>query len=111
MEHQRNPGIFIEKLIECCATTGHIVITVPFPHRRLWGGHLGLWSPGLLAYNIVLCGINLSSAEIFYGYRETSIIFKPLKIDLPALSFDSGDLLILAKYLPKGFSENSDAWF
>lgn len=111
LEHQRNVGIFIEKLIDCCSDDGHVAITVPFPHRRLWGGHVSLWSPGLLAYNVVLCGVDLSSATLIYGYRETSIIFSPRKFKLPDLSFDSGDLDKLRRFLPKGFGENTDAWF
>ena len=111
LEHQRNVGMFIEKLIDCCSDDGHIAITVPFPHRRLWGGHVTLWSPGLLAYNVVLCGIDLSAATLIYGYRETSLIFSPRKVKLPDLSFDSGDLHKLRCFLPKRFDENTDSWF
>lgn len=110
LEHQRNPGHFIERLISCCAEHGMVIITVPFPHRRLWGGHVSLWSPGLLAYNIVLCGIDLSSAVIMYGYRETTIAFSPIKVDLPPLTFDNGDLNLLAHLMPNGFREHSDVW-
>lgn len=111
LEHQRNVGSFIEKLIDCCKPDGHIAITVPFPHRNLWGGHLSVWTPGLLAYNCVMCGIDISESPIFYGYREISIIFKPIKIILPELTFDNGDILRLKKHFPKGFTENSDGWF
>ncbi len=110
LEHQRDCGTFIEKLLSCCNPTGKVAITVPVPHRRLWGGHLSLWTPGLLAYNIVLCGIDLRDAEIFYGYREISIIFTPKRALLPNLTFDSGDLLLLKNFLPYEFSENVDAW-
>ncbi len=110
LEHQRNCGAFIEKLLNFCSPNGKVAITVPTPHRRLWGGHLSLWSPGLLAYNIVLCGVDLSEADIFYGYREISIIFAPKRVSLPDLTFDSGDLLLLKNFLPCGLSENTDAW-
>ncbi len=112
LEHQRNVGLFIEKLISICEPDGYIAITVPSPHRRLWGGHLTLWTPGLLAYNIVMAGIDLSSATLLYGYREHSIIFKPKIIQLPDdIVFDNGDLIKLSSYLPNGFSENSESWF
>ena len=111
LEHQRNVGQFIDKLIACCAPDGHICVIVPAPHRRLWGGHVTLWTPGLLAYNIVLAGVDLSGATLEYGYRETWIAFRPKHIDMPALTFDSGDLDLLAPYLPKGFRENSEPWF
>lgn len=110
LEHQRNVGIFLEKLIHFCAKEGNIVITLPFPHRNLWGGHLSIWSPGILCYNIVLCGIDLSDAIILYGYHEFSVIFSPKIVDLPDLCFDNGDLEKLIQFLPIGFGENSDSW-
>ena len=111
LEHQQNVGIFLKKLINCCNEEGYICIMVPFLHRTLWGGHLSLWTPGLLAYNIVLQGINLSHSKIKYGYREFAIIFKPKFCKLPEdITFDYGDLDKLRKYLPYELSENSDPW-
>lgn len=109
LEHQRNAGEFISRLIENCAPGGWVCITVPDPHRGLWGGHVSLWTPGLLAYNTVLCGVDLSDAEFVRGSNEFSLIFQPHKIDLPKLSYDYGDLDLLAPYLP-GMKENSDPW-
>lgn len=111
LEHQRNAGLFIEKLIECCSDNGYICITLPDPHRNLWGGHLSIWSPGLLAYNVVLCGIDLSTSTYIRGTNEFSLIFKPIKFSLPNnLTYDNGDLLKLSPYLPKNLSENTDPW-
>lgn len=110
LEHQRNVGVFIEKLVECCREGGYVCITVPDPHRNLWSGHVSLWSPGLLAYNIVLCGVDLSSARYIRGTNEFSILFSPRRVTLPPLTFDSGDLLLLERYLPGSFSENTDPW-
>ena len=111
LEHQRNVGMFIENLIECCAEDGHVCITVPDPHRTLWGGHLTLWSPGLLAYNIALCGVDLSTSRLIRGTNEFSILFTPKRIQLPAtLAYDSGDLELLSPFLPARMSENSDPW-
>lgn len=111
LEHQRNVGVFIEKLIAVCKPDGYICITVPFPHRNIWGGHLTLWQPGLLAYNIVMCGIDLSDAQMLYGYREMSIIFKPKKVTLPNITFDNGDVTKLQHLFPMGFKEDIDSWF
>jgi 2-polyprenyl-3-methyl-5-hydroxy-6-metoxy-1,4-benzoquinol methylase len=111
LEHQRNVGSFIEKLIACCSPDGHVCITVPNPHRNLWGGHLSLWTPGFLAYNCVMCGLDLSKATMVYGHREFSIIFKPTKTTLPELSYDSGDIKKLQNLFPAGFGEDTDAWF
>jgi len=111
LEHQRNPGAFIEKLVEACAEDGHVCITVPDPHRNLWGGHVSLWSPGLLAYHVVLCGVDASDAKFVRGSNEFSIIFKPRRVPVPAdLHYDYGDLQKLEKYLPQGLTESSDPW-
>ncbi len=111
LEHQRNVGIFIEKLVDICHPNGYICITVPFPHRDIWGGHLTLWQPGLLAYNIVMCGIDLSTAKMLYGYREISIIFQPNKVKLPDITFDNGDVKKMEHLFPMGFREDKDSWF
>ena len=109
LEHQTNVGSFLHKLIHHCAVGGYI--TVPDPHRRLCGGHLTSWSPGLLAYNLVLCGIDMSDAVFIRGSDECSVIFSPLKIDLPSdLTFDYGDLGKLSDFLPAFMTEGSDSW-
>lgn len=110
LEHQRDVARFLERLIECCADDGHICITVPDPHRNLWGGHLTLWSPGLLAYNVVLCGIDLSKSCLIRGTNEFSLLFRLSRVELPMLTFDNGDLSLLAPFLPAGLSENTDPW-
>jgi len=110
LEHQRNVAAFLERLIACCADGGHVCITVPDPHRNLWGGHLTLWSPGLLAYNVVLCGVDLSRARLIRGTNEFSLLFQPRRVALPALTYDNGDLKLLSPFLPGGLTENSDGW-
>jgi 2-polyprenyl-3-methyl-5-hydroxy-6-metoxy-1,4-benzoquinol methylase len=111
LEHQRNVGIFIERLIACCAAHGTICITVPDPHRYLWGGHVSLWTPGLLAYNIVLCGVDLTNAVFVRGSGEFSLFFQPVRTALPAdLTFDYLDLDKLAFALPQQWRENGDPW-
>jgi len=111
LEHQRNPGQFIEKLVEQCAPDGYVCITVPDPHRNLWGGHLSLWTPGLLAYNVVMCGVDASDARFIRGSNEFSIIFQAKRVPVPNdLHYDYGDLQKLAKYLPQGLTESSDPW-
>lgn len=112
LEHQQNVGLFLQKLIKLCSNKGYIAITVPFPHRHLWAGHLTLWTPGLLAYNIVLQGIDLSSSQFIYGFKETSIIFQVKNFKLPSdLTYDFGDIDKLKDFFPKYFYESSDVWF
>jgi hypothetical protein len=39
------------------------------------------------------------------------MVFQPKRMDLPELTYDSGDLDKLSPYLPKGFRENAEPWF
>ena len=111
IEHQRNVGSFIDKAIQLCSEDGYVCITIPDPHRHLWGGHLTLWSPGLLAYNIVLAGIDISDAIFLRGTLESSIIFKLNKVNLPEdITYDSGDIKKLAHLMPSELNEGSDPW-
>ena len=72
---------------------------------------MSLWSPGLLAYNVVLCGVDLKEAVFIRGTDEFSLFFKPVKVELPKdLTFDNGDLIKLSEYLPQDLTENTDPW-
>lgn len=109
LEHQRNIGVFLEKLISCCVIGGIIIISVPSMHRKLLGGHLSLWSPGLLAYNVVLAGVDLSESFFINGSSEISLVFSPKKVPLPdGLTFDKGDIYKLESLLPPFIQEGSD---
>ncbi|WP_341710276.1 methyltransferase domain-containing protein [Limnobacter sp.] len=111
LEHQLNSERFIRKCLSLCAPDGFIYITLPTWHRAMLGGHLSIWSPGLLAYNVVLCGIDLSDANLLYGDDEFTLIFSPRSISLPSdLTYDSGDLSKLANYLPSWVYEGADMW-
>jgi SAM-dependent methyltransferase len=111
LEHQSNVGQFLNKILQVTADNGYICITVPNPHRNLWGGHLSLWTPGLLAYNIVLSGVDLKNATWINGVNEFSVVYKKQTIILPKdLTYDSGDLKKLSHLLPDGLGENTDPW-
>ena len=109
LEHQRNIGIFLDKLISCCEDNGRVIITVPAPHRRLLGGHLSLWSPGLLVYNVVMAGVDLNNAIVIAGRDEYSLIFSPKRVNLPDhITYDKGDIEKLAHLLPDYVVEGAD---
>ncbi len=111
LEHQTDVGNFLKKIISFCSEGGYICLTVPIPHRNLWSGHLSLWTPGLLVYNLVVCGVDASNAEVVFGNGEFSVILSPKKVPLPEnLVFDQGDLGKLKHLLPPWVHENSDPW-
>jgi SAM-dependent methyltransferase len=110
IEHQPNVGRFIEKLHAFCAEDGWVCITAPVCHRAMWGGHLTLWTPGLLAYNVALSGVDISSAQLIHGHREFSLLYQLRRVKLPTLTYDTGDIERLSSYLPAWRREGRDSW-
>jgi SAM-dependent methyltransferase len=110
LEHQPNANAFITKLNTLCTPGGWVCLTLPVCHRALWGGHLSLWTPGLLAYNIAFAGFDVSGAELIHGRREFSLLYQPKAVALPALTFDSGDIDLMRPFLPKWCREGKDSW-
>ena len=109
LEHQKNVGLFIEKLLACTADDGTVVITVPDQHRLMLGGHLTHWSPGLLLYNCVLAKNDMRESKIIRGSNEWTLVFNLKEIELPKnLTFDFGDIDKLSDFLPKEIKEQVD---
>jgi hypothetical protein len=108
LEHQPNVGVFIARMVSL--SRGWVCVTVPVCHRALWGGHLTLWTPGLLAYNLAVAGIDVSEAELIHGWREFSLLFRARRVTPPPLSFDTGDIATLAPFLPSWAREGADGW-
>lgn len=101
LEHQRNVGEFLRKMVSVTADDGFMCITVPPAKSQIVGGHLSIWNAGLLLYNLVIAGIDCSQARVRrYGYN-ISVIAQKRTIELPCtLKNDSGDIEKLANYLP-----------
>jgi SAM-dependent methyltransferase len=108
LEHQPNVGAFIDRMVSL--SRGWVCVTVPVCHRALWGGHLTLWTPGLLAYNLAVAGVDVSEAELIHGWREFSLLFRARRVAPPPLSFDTGDIAALAPVLPGWAREGRDGW-
>ena len=101
LEHQRNCGLFLSKLLSDLKDGGFLVLTVPPAKSEIVGGHLSLWNAGLLIYNIILSGNNCRNAIVKkYGYNISIITRKDIIIDMPKLSYGRGDLELLAPYFP-----------
>ncbi len=109
LEHQANVGLFIKKLLEYCHSSSLLCITVPVSDHRLVGGHLTLWTPGLLVYNLVINGIDCRESRVIEDGREFSVVVPAKLAKLPDLDFDSGDIERLKAYFPPGFCEGQSS--
>lgn len=110
LEHSDRPGEFISKMMVDCKQGGLIAITVPPAKDSIVGGHLTLWNPGLLLYNLIYQGLDCSNADIGrYGYN-ISVIAPNVWRPNVSLNNDSGDIDKLSPYFPYPFKERDDGW-
>lgn len=100
LEHQRNPGLFLEKVFADLKNGGVLAITVPPLKHQIVGGHVTLWNLGLLLYNLILAGFDCSEGRgARYGYN-ISVIVKKKRAKLPLLKRDYGDIGAINKFFP-----------
>lgn len=77
LEHQRNVGIFLEKVYRCITDGGLLAISMPtHPRQRLVSGHLTNWNAGLLCYNLIMAGFDCRSARVLQSYELAVIVPK-----------------------------------
>ncbi|MDB5809996.1 MAG: hypothetical protein JWN94_2118 [Betaproteobacteria bacterium] len=89
LEHQRNVGIFLEKVFAAVRDGGILAITVPcHPRERMIDGHLTSWNAGLLCYNLILAGFDCRDARVLQSYELSLIVEKK-----PALLALDGNLV------------------
>ena len=100
LEHQRNVGIFLDRIFTDLKVGGILAITVPPLKHNIVGGHLSLWNGGLLLYNLILAGFNCKTASVAkYGYN-ISVIVEKTPFIMPELKYDNGDIEILTPFFP-----------
>lgn len=100
LEHQRNPGAFLDKCFSLLPEGGVLAVTVPPRKDQIVGGHVTLWNKGLLLYNLILAGFDCSEAWAeSYGYNVSVIVKKKTAV-LPKLDCDGGDIVRLAEFFP-----------
>jgi len=106
LEHQPNTNAFLKKVYQDVKEGGLVAITVPPLKPQIVGGHVSLWNPGLLLYNMVLAGFNCSNAMIkTYGYN-ISVIVRKNSFTMPKLVYDTPDMQSLKPYFPNGIIKN-----
>jgi len=77
LEHQRNVGLFLDKVFGLLEDGGIVAISVPLhPRERLISGHLTSWSIPLLCYNLVMAGFDCSEAAILSTFELSLLVRK-----------------------------------
>lgn len=114
LEHSMNVGQFLRKCRTICKPGGAVGITVPpksFSGDKLVDGHLTLWTPALLCYNMILAGWDLSGASVGTYRKNISVVAQRVDAKLPALAMCRGDIQKLAKFFPRPVTHGCDGWF
>lgn len=113
LEHQLNVNIFLKKIVKVTKVGGFVAITVPPLKHQIVGGHVNLWNPGLLIYNMVLAGLDCSNIKIkTYGYNISAIVQKTnVQIPFDKLCYDWPDLTILNSFFPKEITYEKNCVF
>lgn len=79
LEHQRNVGLFLDKIFNSLSEDGILAITVPVhPRERIISGHLTSWGVPLLCYNLIMAGFDCSKAQILGTFELGLIVRKKL---------------------------------
>lgn len=100
LEHQRNIGMFLEKMRNDLKPDGYACITIPPPRQNLVGGHVVVMAAGHLLYQMILAGFDCSGARVgTYGYNISVIVQRKDAI-LPPLLMDKGDIEVLNQFFP-----------
>lgn len=109
LEHQRNAGAFLEKMLGDVKEGGTLAITVPPFKHSIVGGHLSLWNAGLLLYNLVLAGNDCSQARVRrYGYNISVLTPRKPAVLPEDLVGGRGDLERLAGFFPFEAAQDFD---
>ncbi|QAT41916.1 class I SAM-dependent methyltransferase [Aminipila luticellarii] len=92
LEHQRNPGHFLDKIFSALKENGVLAITVPHAETTICPGHVSYWDAGRLIHHLLLAGFNCRDIRIkAYGYN-LSVVLEKHSIDVSSELNCWGDL-------------------
>lgn len=107
LEHLPDVGRALERFRSLLLPGGRLAVTVPPLKPEVVGGHLSLWTLGLLAYRLIVAGFDCSEATFLSEEYDLSAIVS-IDASVPAdvlagLECDSGDVSRLAAYFPRSW--------
>jgi len=107
LEHQRNIGVFVDKLFEAITDDGYLAISVP-PEMVHWVcfGHPNQLNAGFLIYHLIMGGFDCREAVVLtYGYNVSVIVpKKPNGLPKGSWALEKDDVV---PFFPSGFVSNS----
>lgn len=118
LEHQRNIGLFLDKIYQDLRENGVLAMTIPASLYPLIIGHPSIFTPLHLIYHLVLAGFDCKNARIKnYDWQYTIILqkksngiksvgFALTHYPVPPITFTEN----LFEYFPVNIPENGHIW-
>ena len=103
LEHQTNPGLFLQKCFNDLRDNGVFAVTVPSMEKyntKVVDGHMTYWNVGVLLYHLILAGFDCKEARAATYSNEVSVIVRKVQADLPKISSDRGEISRLSRFFP-----------
>lgn len=108
LEHQRNPGLFLDRCHTFLREGGTLAVTVPPASWYVSGGvevvnagHVSYWNAGILLYHLVLARFDCSAARVHTYGKNVSVVVKKKTIEkLPQLFSSRPDMENLSQFMP-----------
>jgi SAM-dependent methyltransferase len=122
LEHQRYLGRFLDKMFDDLKDGGVLAVTVPAALSPLLQGHVNIFTPGLLLYNLICAGFDCTDAQVKTYDWQFSLIVRKRPNGVPRTSFGSERLLgnqlggvpqlnsLFPEPFRSGFSADGVAW-
>jgi len=113
IEHIPNVQHFLIHLKKWLKPEGYLAIAAPTDRQqRLHIGHLSLWTPAHLMYNLVCAGWDCKDAYWYTSYLSIGVLLQNKEtIDLSWRTSLPGEKTALNKYMPKEVLHNDGAWW
>lgn len=100
IEHVADTEAYIRKLSNLVSENGILCIIWPKPKPEIVGGHVHIFNPGLMYYNVTRTGIDCSDWVCLDKDYSYCIVGPCKKVPQPSLTYSNGEIEMLNKYFP-----------
>ena len=113
LEHVTNVGIMLTKFREWLKPEGWLALSVPSGTQDYFHvGHLSLWTPAHLMYNLIVNGWDCREAKWYTEYCSVAVLLQKTEdVDLSKRTAMPSERDWLNQYMPREISHEGNAWW
>jgi len=100
IEHIPDTERFLQKFFSVLTPDGAYCLIWPPPKSAIVGGHVHLFNPGLMLYNLVRLGIDCRNVHVVQCGYSYGVMGRYSTFNVPELNHDQGDIELLQNYFP-----------